>query len=1251
MRRILHLGLFQPGALLTSRFPVSHLIVNDDLCYTIVDFHADLATMIGSIQLNVESALNPITALEFLRIDVSQPYLLAGEGQSLKVFDIQKATLVHTKRIFDSQAIHGIACRPRPQGAGHDGVVLIWGGRSICLISIEIYSDRSQSSSIRVRESVPEILWDDWILDGCFRPANSADVGPTMNAVEAFLVTAHNKILLLDSSTGMAETEKTFELRCVGSGPTSILYSAHMLWADAGQRLLVAAGTVFGEVLFWSSACHHGMSPEVHLLYVFTGHEGSVFGVRISEVAQDGVVKRILASCSDDRTIRVWDISNTSSSDDQRLHNKERIKSEAGSSRGIHEVEATRCVATIMGHASRIWGLRFLSDEDGCWNFMSYGEDSTAQLWSVGPVLREDGPLPTPLDDIYQLSHKCTYAFHSGKNLWALAVFPEADGDCIIATGGADGRITTYKPRLHGGPARSAACTSHYTMDEISKTFAATLTGSSITKTGKVEQEKLDVFKTYTWIGENDFLTTTEHGNIWVGTHISTTETSNLDHSQNIRWKHVSQETNLISSSIATALPSLGIALLTGIDGTVTLYNHRSSDNHVVGKIAGKSGYLKAHALSEPWRLFAACLGSCQATVFMFPPEITVKGRSIEREAGFPSIEKFNLTLPLKFVVTSSCFLDTEPWIVLGSRGGDIAIYDLAHKMPSLALDVNPGYFRNIHGEDAITLVQSIPHDISNLSDRTAILTAGRDGKWALHHVFHKSSKTGLLVTLKTIHIGVPPFGPNIEGACIDPTSQNLVLWGFRSKQFIVWNETQKTQVMSVDCGGAHRNWAYSHRRNGSDGGTFIYTKASVCHVHSQTQASHQVIQHGGHGREIKAMALSPTLTSNDGSSLRLLATGAEDTTIRICRLDDVTLTCLTVLTTHTTGIQQLRWSPNGHLLFSAAGCEEFFVWRLRPAPLVDIGVICAARCPTVTGAADLRIMDFAIEEIPSDHQADDDDDDAAYEPDYLLTMIYSDSSIRVFHYHHTSAVTDQKFHLLKQASYTTNCLTQATYLPLQTNDPNNKTLCTASTDGHLAFWSLPLSSSSPTPHQPLPPSAGGIVGPIHHTTSPPLHASSIQTLSHTPLTPSSTLLITGGDDGAIALTRLRHSPSSSSPSRTEFETATLVLPRAHAGAVMGTVILEDEYNKNLDDSEWRDEGEEVRTYNVATVGNDQRLKTWRVSIDVEQCGVEGVRVWRGGDVYTGVADAGALGVYRDGEGGWVLVVVGIGVERWRVGR
>lgn len=1453
-----------------------------------------------------EHALNPITALSFLQLGTSGLYLLAGEGQFLKVFDDRKRKSICTERVFGSQAIHGIACESLPQDAGNSGAVVIWGGRSICLISIEAHLNADGAPWCKVLQNMPEVFWDDWILDGCFRTPSPTDSGSGHITIKAVLVTAHSDLLRLNLITGSAGTSDSRCLHRIASGPSSMLYSAHMLWADSGLRLLVAAGTVFGEVLLWSFPFDHPVSSGVCLHYRFTGHEGSVFGVRISDVTQTGDVKRILASCSDDRAIRIWNVSDSSNSERVKFSARRKINEPAkGFLEELNEADSTECLAVIMGHASRIWGLRFLAQTNESWDLISYGEDSTAQLWRASPVLDEKRTLSTPQDHAYQLSHQTTYSYHWGKNLWAMVVFQDARKEWNVATGGADGRITTYKPNLHGMPTQMSAWTGQYAMDEISKTLktsyreakptyadraasstqkifdslegawklfrnldsavstypSGTLQGiatfakrgptdhvydaeylysesgdfitqqgltmranrkyvyrysrstdtisvwfvrpddgsavdyffhkldfrdldpgnhagptiwsaggehlcvddnydaryhfhindSNITKwhavfnvngpkkdyTAKAtytrDQEvnspeepkgtispsmemdrnalgnqnahsKPDTPKTYAWISENEVLTTTEHGNILVGTLALNTERGNSDVNQNVVWDLVGHQTSLSSSCITANIPSSGIALLTGADGQINVYNQRSRKNEIMGKLPGKAGFLTAQRLTERWKnwsqsshqgemigVLAACLGTSQATLFIVLLKNEASVQTTEEGAGFSVVHECQLMLQSKFIVTSFCLHDTENCIILGSRNGDITIYGLSRTTPSLAVEVTPNHFRDVHGEDAITLIQIVPCDVSKSIGRPAIITAGRDGKWAIHHVLHRIKDNESAVDLKTIHVGMPPFGPYIEGAYIHPTRKDLLLWGFRSKQFVVWNESQKMEAMATDCGGAHRNWAYVPNQDGRGGGNFAYTKASVCHIHSQIGASHQVIQQGGHGREVKAMALSPLTRisdyngddDDDDANHTLVATGAEDTAIRIFDLN-AGLKCLSIITKHTTGIQQLRWSPDGHLLFSAAGCEELFAWRVQPAPLVSLGFVCEAQCPVVTEAMDLRIMDFAIKGMYSrDHRPDV--DAAAYEPDYLLSIVYSDSSVRLFCYHNSSSFASSStarknnlFRLLSEGSYTTYCLTQATHLHM--NEALLGGLCTAGTDGHLAFWSLPDALRSGHHHAnspenlsttPTKPEAKGTSPPFIWTTRTAIHQNSIKALDRATLSPSEHLIATGGDDGALALTRVcirkLHEEMA-------FDTTSLLIPSAHASAVTGVVFLgEDEsgcgsndqdditnkHNNDKNDKHRNTANDysdrKSRSITLASVSNDQRLKFWCIRINDEPPGdraESAIQISKIANVYTSVADASALGFYRnrDGGGRGCVVVAGIGIETWVVG-
>ena len=1449
---------------------------------------------------------------------------MAGEGQYLSIFNHQNSQLVYTQKVFEEQAIHGIASSSFQNTDGvRNGTLLIWGGRSICVFGFNAKRDIYGKFNAQLSARLPEIRADDRILDGCFQDIGSDEPRPQTNYYfKPVLLTAHNELLQLNTlPDGSPDLDKPRFLHRIASGPSSILYSAHIVW-PASERILVAAGTVFGDVLLWSLPFQDSdFSGSVSVHCTFKGHEGSVFGVRISERVENGLIQRILASCSDDRTIRVWDISNAVISDtDVRIPRFNRSLSNVSKQ---DSKEAVGCLATAMGHASRIWGLRFLGRYENIWQLLSYGEDGTTQVWRLSPTPHQEHS--TGGHFRYGLEHLTTYAYHTGKNLWAVAVQREA-----IATGGADGRITSYQHHLKGespnfgtsichctikeavassktaansydhdstqqiglpkvrtktiaqrmfdglagcwklsrqtrsqistnlsgsldgiatfsrrapsdkgydaeyfysengdfvsdkglifkanrhyvyryqeskdiisawfvkdestvdyffhnlnfgdesaeslqrpeddkelklkasghhlcvndtyqpeysfkldnstglnrwslryivkGPGKDDVIDNNYTRDEGSgglgpaKPISGTTNISdSLPTANESPAEVDDSFKIYAWIGNNSFLTSTEHGNLLVGTmdsngrhgkekRILANASGNSPRKANnetfkasenmgskgtelleevdsqasratekvpqrkiesstavidavpsdvscLTWEKVGHETQLESSCIATSVPSLGIALLTGTDGTIHLYNNRNRTTEVVKELGGKASFLKAQHL-KGWNpgglpkpksvtvgVLAACLGSSSLTAFTICLE---KGNSDVK------LEEICLgNLPSNFLVTSSCFIEKAGSLILGSRNGHIivAVFPAQRNANNDNIPIWDDsdekaafdYLLQVHGEEAVTCIE--PFGVANSGSTFSLATTGRDGRYAVHKVAISISKDGShQVELQTVHTGVPPFGPNIEGLCFDQTTKCLFVWGFRSQEFVVWNEVHKSEVMTVKCGGAHRNWSYCHRCDGRGGGSLVWTKAKVCSVHSQAKASHQVLRCGGHGREIKAIAVREQTFEGVG---KIIATGAEDTTIRIFQhVPEKGFHCASISEKHTTGLQKLQWSLDGTLLFSAASCEEFFVWKvtmMSSSPCLQTGVVCVSQCPPVTESGHLRIMDFALTELPHGDQ----------ERKYLLTMVYSDSSIRMFRY---DAFRRQgHFELLRAGSYATSCLTQALNLEFGSLVHPYAT----STDGNIVLWSPSDRNTMLSPAEIfdfpliLPPDLVDTSGtgiplearfPIHQSSikslicpHPPRPLSLTSTCGHIIIHPhfSNIILTTGGDDGAIAFTRviLPHSPFIKEvPTHT-----TLYIPNAHASAVNAITCISTA-------------GSGV--YLFASVGNDQRLKTWRFSIDWGQEGVNGARVVRDGNVYTSVADASSLGSGTDKYGQRRVYVAGIGMESWKV--
>ena len=1130
-----------------------------------------------------------MTALEYVSADTAL-LLLAGEGPFLRICNAQSCRVLHIQKLFLSDQIHGIKARGIPNGCNNRSAsiqALVWAARSIVTLRIESRIDSGGHEELSL-VLLNEAHVSSWILDACFYPpaGNDHDV----IAARAVVLTSHNVLYLLHRDEKGDNTHVHTHLRCVSSGPRSLLYSAHIVWLPEA-RGLVAAGTVFGQVLVWSFCAEELHSTILrpvssHLHSVFNGHEGSVFGVQISEYDPSMLARRFVASCSDDRTIRIWDVT-----DMNKIVAESGMPGESNSFVGHAdkrngEGATSPCVAMAMGHISRIWGLRFLPMRQGVCQILSYGEDATAQIWGLNTPVEPTNKMATAPP--FSLQHRSTYGFHFGKNVWAAAVSHTTGVGCHLSTGGADGRITRYKlgdlgqsflgcswqtqhrmeevcsqlpsrestKRLfkalkgswrlkrylhsaiatypsgtlegtatfherpstdpaydieylytengqlvteHGfslsasrryvyryresmeqisawfvkpedsetvdylfhvlgfeisasklfepraadtaehatahahhlciddnyqvgyvfssqalnlnswgvkytvkGPSKDYVADSRYYRNDTTGIHDVVDTSAVVLSTAKSSDvltdpilghestpSNTDSFKTYTWINRQSFLASTGDGWLLIGV-LSDTESSG--ESALITWDQIGQYEDLKGTCLTAKVDHRDSVLLTGTGGVIYLYKHSSRRLTPVVKLPRKIACLQAsfcqHDIGSQLEsdkagdisVFASCLGTSTAYHILL---------NIDSEAS--GCRQFQVDLPAAFITTSSHFAHPPKFLILGARSGDIVVYSVGSEAGTFHEVVQNLHIRQVHGQESVTSIQTLPSPVPGTSpDSFYVLTTGRDGKYGTHKISHCNS--GLSV--ETVHIGIPPFGPNIEGAYFSPISQELFLYGFRSREFVVWNETEQQETITVECGGAHRHWAYMHLSVRNGGGRFIWTKASAFNIHSQAQASHRVVQHGGHGREIKAVAVSPMIKSIGDARNKLLATGAEDTSIRIFRFandqegTDCGLRCLHTLSRHVTGIQQLRWSKDGQYLFSAAGREEFFVWRVQPVPLLQIGVVCVSQCPAVSKSGDLRIMDFDVLEV---HDAD-----SAATKRYILPMAYSDSSVRV---------------------------------------------------------------------------------------------------------------------------------------------------------------------------------------------------------------------------------------------------------------
>ncbi|KAK0657409.1 WD40-repeat-containing domain protein [Cercophora newfieldiana] len=1127
--------------------------------------------------------LNPITALTTYQDASGCVLALAGEDAWLKVYDVDSNQLLGQLRVFHSQSIHGIYVS---QGDGQKASILIWGGQSVVILPQTALQTLSEGGT---PPAPVELKAPDWIYDGILFSSSSG--------VSGALVTAHNEIVpILASPDGTS-----FSFGGLTSPSRPILYSANLSLLSP-STILVAGGTVFGEIIVWKYHLDSTLPSQWEVLFVFTGHEGSIFGVSISpeiEIAPDTKL-RLLASCSDDRTVRVWDITDRASgviaprvSVSQEA--RETGFGENSEARSENRNDSSKCVAVEMGHVSRIWHVKFTGQTDyqeKPIEVYSFGEDGSRQKWELSldtaqwkeaarPRLEEDAePWVQPAG---KLRNCDGMVCHSGKNIWAATVSRQ-EQSLLIMSGGADGKIAVSQggeflkdERNLVGDISSVGLSdvnTRLTFDEFLQ-FVTPLKDGVVPPATKAFGRQS--FYRYVFLSENTLLVTAASGRLFVGTFGSPTV-----------WEELAVP-EAISADIASfhmlESPREGTAVIGTLSGKLYLLDEAREITEIAqlpAKITdiicpGHSG-CKSAKEDTTQTLFITVIGQGHATMLEYD---TSTGKTL---GDFTAI-KFDNDYQ-NYVMTAASYCGSH--LIFGSRVGTLTLYEYADGSWT-KIEAR----KDCKDKDAVTSIVPLP------GSSTAFLTTCRDGR---HRIYAIDSQNGR-ATLHLQHEISPPIGM-IEGAEFSDHSGTweLILHGFRGKYFVVWNETLRQELAAVECGGANRPYSYKCSPSDPAKLMFVYTKVTQMGFYAQKHPALRTLKEGAHGREIRTVA-----ASDNG----YVATAAEDTTIRIWQYKDSVnptpraFRCLAVMEKHSAGIQALKWCGNNYLL-SSAGNEELFIWHITrvDSEYEVLAVVCEAVYPDRTVDGDLRIMNLDVQSWSGNGK------------EMLISLVLSNSTLRTYRYSK-----DLGFLLLSTRHYTGACLTQIYHLHTTADELH---VLTAATDGYLCIWSSVRKPNTDdyTPYALI--------------TATKLHQSTIKSMdiSSSPCSDSSQsptrrwLAVTGGDDNALGFLDILFTPS--------FSSFTIQLNKsriksAHAAAVTGLTVL-----PSCDA-----QGEATE---VATVSNDQRVKVWRV---IRGDGMERLRVQMRENWYSSVADAGDVEVI--GEQRRRLMIGGVGVEVWEV--
>ncbi|KAK9266700.1 hypothetical protein L1049_007353 [Liquidambar formosana] len=823
--------------------------------------------------------LGEISALCFLHLPphlFSLPYLLAGTGSQMLLYDLEAAKMIRSFHVFEGIRVHGISCSfinctEKSVSSTVAFNIAVFGERRVKLFSLhlEIVSGSQNQSEVHVELTLFHLLpkFSHWVLDVCFLKNYiiSSCEGSCCLAVGC----SDNSVCIWD----ILRSCVILEVRC----PERCLLYSMRLWGDEIETLRIASGTIYNEIIVWkvvpqnctpslrspvkdqanlSGSFHNSLQlhdrgyEAVHICRL-AGHEGSIFRIAWSSNGSK------LVSVSDDRCARIWT-----------------VRAEIKDSDNPMDVVGP----VLFGHNARVWDCCIFDSL-----IVTAGEDCTCRVWGLNG------------DQIKMIKE------HIGRGIWRCLYEPNSS---LLVTAGFDSSIKVHRLResLSRGP------DGHDEEDKafVDRSEVFTFHIPNLSQHIGLMDSKSEYVRCLHFASEDTLYVATNNGYLY---HAKLSDTGDVKWTALVR---VCEEVPIVCMDL---LPGYDSNLSSGIENWVAVGDGKGSMTIVkvindvcspkVGLTFTWSAGMERQLLGTYW-----CKSLGNRHVFTADPRGILKlwrfcdsSQSVSensmRNSNVSLAAEFISSLGIRIMCLNASFEDEV--LVCGDLRGNLVLFPLLKSLllgTSVAPEVRIpplNYFKGAHGISSISSI-SIARFRAN---QIEIRSTGADG-CICYLEYDRDQQNIEFIGMKQVKELSLIQSVSADSNNVDDLASGTYAIGFSSANFIIWNLLTERKVVQVPCGGWRRPHSYYLGDVPEMMNCFAYVKDETIYVHrhwvpySERKMLPQNLHMQFHGREIHSLCFiseeSQYIANSEhrvfpkSSWIAWIATGCEDGTVRLTR-------------------------------------------------------------------------------------------------------------------------------------------------------------------------------------------------------------------------------------------------------------------------------------------------------------------------------------------------------------------------------